>query len=393
MADASPPSGPGAVLALVRSGRATTRADLARLTGLSRSTVSQRIDALMGADYLFESGDGPSNGGRPPRTLAFKGDAGVVLVADLGATHGRLAVYDLDRILLADCALDQDIGDGPRVVLDRVRDVLVDLLAQVDRPVADVRAVGVGLPGPVEYSAGRAVDPPIMPGWDGVEVPAIIHKTFDVPVLVDNDVNLMARGEYWTHWRDQVDNLLFVKVATGIGCGIVAGGDIYRGEHGAAGDLGHVQVTAGSERRCRCGNMGCLEAVAGGAAIAADLAALGHEARQARDVAELAASGNSAATRLIREAGRHIGSVLAGAVNLFDPGAIVLGGDIADAANHLAAGVREVVYQRSTVLATHDLRIRGSRLGAAAGVTGAAVMATEWILRPAAVDQAVAHAG
>ncbi|HKJ55384.1 MAG TPA: ROK family transcriptional regulator [Nitriliruptoraceae bacterium] len=376
----------GELLGLVRSGDALTRADLARVTGLSRSTITQRIDTLLAADLVYEAGEAASSGGRPPRTLAFNAAAGVVLVADLGATHSRLAIADLGGSILGETSGDLDISRGPDEVMAWVIAQFADLLESADRPPGQVRGVGIGLPGPVEYSVGRAVHPPIMPGWDGVKVPDLVQLVHPVPVLVDNDVNIMALGEYWTHWRDRVDDLLFVKVGTGVGSGIVAGGRIHRGQNGAAGDLGHVRVPSAADAPCRCGNLGCLEAVASGAALASQMRDLGVPARDARDVAASAMAGDATANRLVRSAGRLIGEVLAGAVNLLNPGAIVLGGDVSLAANQLVAGVRERIYERSTVLATHDLRIARSELGDRAGVVGAAVMILESILVPTAVD-------
>ncbi len=380
---------PGELLALIRDGRASTRSELSRLTGLSRSTITQRIDVLIDGDFVYEAGEAPSSGGRPPQTIAFNSSLGVVLVADLGATHSRLAVADLSGEVLGEMSGDLAIADGPDRVLAWVLDRFAELLDGAGRSGDAVRGIGVGLPGPVEYSAGRAVDPPIMPGWDGVAVPELLQATYPVPVLVDNDVNIMALGEYWTRWRHRVDSMLFVKVGTGIGSGIVANGNIYRGQHGAAGDMGHVQVASAGNTTCRCGNLGCLEAVAGGAAIARQLTELGTPVEDAREVARRAMAGDPTANRLVRDAGRQIGEVLAGAVNLLNPGAIVLGGDVALAANQLVAGVRERIYERSTVLATHDLRIERTELGDRAGVVGAAVMIIESILLPSAVDAAI----
>jgi predicted NBD/HSP70 family sugar kinase len=183
-----------------------------------------------------------------------------------------------------------------------------------------------------------------------------------------------------------------VKVGTGIGCGIVAGGRIHRGAQGSAGDLGHIQITGDEQVVCRCGNVGCLEAVAGGGAMAARLRELGHEASDSRDVVRLVRSGSQDAVRLVREAGRVLGGVLATSVNLFNPSVVVIGGDIAQVDEHLLAGVREVVYQRSLPLATRSLRIVRSRLEDRAGVIGAAVMVGEHVLSPEAVDEALAAA-
>jgi predicted NBD/HSP70 family sugar kinase len=369
----------GELLRLIRDGRATTRADLASLTGLARSTVGQRLDALIAGGLVYEAKKGPSTGGRPPTVLAFNESAGVVLAVDLGATHCRIAVADLNNATLAEVAGDLDIALGPEKVIERVMRRCHELLKLAGRVAADVRGVGLGVPGPVEFASGRPVSPPIMPGWDGVSIPELVRKQFDAPVLVDNDVNIMALGEWWAQLRDDPD-ILFIKVGTGIGCGIVAGGEIYRGSQGAAGDLGHIQVTDAVDALCRCGNVGCIEAVAGGAAIARQLRTLGYEANTSRDVVKLVRTGNTDAVRLVRTAGRQLGSVLASAVNFFNPSVIVMGGDIAHAHEQLLAGVREVVYQRSLPLATRHLRILRSGLGDRAGVTGAGVMVIERIL-------------
>ena len=241
------------------------------------------------------------------------------------------------------------------------------------------------MPGPVEFDTGRPVNPPIMPGWDGFDIPAWFAEHYRAPVLVDNDVNIMARGEHWVHWRDTA-HLLFVKVGTGIGCGIVADGHIHRGARGAAGDIGHIRAT-GEDVICACGNIGCLEAVAGGHALATRLAATGLEASNSRDVVRLVHEGNVSATRMVRAAGRTLGEVLAGTVNFFNPAVIVIGGDIAEAHAQLLAGVREGIFSRSLPLATRDLRIVPCRLGDRAGVSGAAITAIEQVLSPAAVDQ------
>ena len=376
---------PGELLSLIRAGTAVTRADLARHTGLARSTVAQRVDALLGSGLVLEAGDTPSTGGRPATMLAFNHQAGVVLVADLGATHARVAVTDLAGTPLAELAGDLDIALGPDEVLTWVAARFNELLGSIKKTPADVRGIGIGVPGPVEFDTGRPVNPPIMPGWDGFDIPGWFADRYGAPVLVDNDVNIMARGEHWVHWRD-TPHLLLVKVGTGIGCGIVADGHIHRGARGAAGDIGHIRATS-EEVICACGNIGCLEAVAGGHALATRLAASGVEASNSRDVVRLVHEGNVTATQMVRAAGRTLGEVLAGTVNFFNPAVIVIGGDIAEAHAQLLAGVREGIFSRSLPLATRDLRIVPCRLGDRAGVSGAAITAIEQVLSPAAVDQ------
>jgi predicted NBD/HSP70 family sugar kinase len=385
------PFGPGTMLQLIREGQGTTRSDLAALTGLARSTVAQRLDQLRAQGLLRDLGETDSTGGRPPMMLAFNEDAGVVLAADLGATHSRLAVTNLGGAVLAEDRADIEIAAGPGPVLNWVDERFGELLASIGRGAADVRGIGIGVPGPVEHATGRPRNPPIMPGWDNHPIPERFADRYEVPVLVDNDVNIMALGEQWKHWR-QVEHLLYVKVGTGIGCGIVMDSRIHRGAEGAAGDIGHIRVAAegAEEIVCSCGNVGCLEALAGGGAMAARLREAGLDAADSRAVVALARAGEGAAVRLVRESGRLIGEVLAAAVNLYNPSVIVIGGDIAQAHEQLLAGVREVVYQRSLPLATRHLRIVRSQLADRAGIMGAAVMVIEDVLSPAAIDAALA---
>jgi predicted NBD/HSP70 family sugar kinase len=384
----SSPTSAGALLRLIREEVAVTRADLARVTGLARSTVAQRVDALLGQGLVYEAGGSASTGGRPPTVLAFNRDAGVVLVADLGATHARVAVSDLVGTPLAERASDLDIALGPEHALTWVAERFSELLDDVGRSRHDVRGIGVGVPGPVEFDTGRPANPPIMPGWDDFPIPDWFAGRYSAPVLVDNDVNIMARGEHWMHWRE-TEHLLLIKVGTGIGCGIVADGHIHRGARGAAGDIGHIRATSREDVVCRCGNIGCLEAIAGGQALAQRLAETGADASHSRDVVRLVQGGHAGAIRMVRDAGRTLGEVLAGTVNFFNPAVIVIGGDIAEAHAQLLAGVREGIFSRSLPLATRDLRIVPCRLGDRAGVIGAAIMAIEHVLAPDAVDRSL----
>lgn len=381
------PTGAGEMFQLLRDGQPRTRSDLATLTGQARSTIAARVDALLASGLVAAAGEASSTGGRPPATFAFRPAARVVLAVDLGATHARLAVTDLAGAVLAEHGEPIAIAEGPQAVLDRVVEIGRLLLEKAERPLEDLVSVGVGLPGPVEHSTGRPMNPPIMPGWDEADVPALLGRRLHVPVLVDNDVNIMALGEHASQWP-AVDHLLFVKVATGIGAGIISDGDIRRGAQGAAGDLGHIAVD-GADQPCRCGNSGCLEAVAAGPAIAAALTARGVAAADAADVVTLVRAGDLDAAREVREAGRHIGGVLAACVSMLNPSVIVIGGIVAEAGEHLLAGIREVVYRRSLPLATQHLRIVASRTGARAGVLGASTMAAEHVLSPAAIDAAI----
>ena len=271
------------MLRLIRDGRARTHAELVALTGLSRSTVAQRVDSLVTRRLVVPAEPGASRGGRPPRTFAFNRDAGVALAADLGATHSRVAVTDLAGDVLAEAREDIPIAQGPEIVLKWLERTFDGLLEDSGRRRDDVQGVGVGVPGPVEFVTGTPVAPPIMPGWDGYGVAAHLRARYGALVLVDNDVNIMALGEYWSRWRD-TEHLLFVKVGTGIGCGVITDGRIHRGPQGAAGDIGHIHVPDHDDVICRCGNIGCLEAIAGGGAMAARLTQMGVPAENSRDV-------------------------------------------------------------------------------------------------------------
>ncbi|NNM47234.1 ROK family protein [Knoellia koreensis] len=373
----------------MRDGKPRTRAELIQLTGLARSTVGARVDALLGTGLLAPSGEAASTGGRPPARFAFNPDARVVIGADLGATHAIVALTDLSGRVIAERAEPLDITLGPKPVLDRVVRTAKALLRSAGRRQDELAGVGIGLPGPVEHSSGRPALPPIMPGWDDFDVPGHVSSRLGgCPVLVDNDVNIMALGEHATIYPE-VDHLMFVKVATGIGAGIISDGRLTRGAQGSAGDLGHVAAPHGGDVRCTCGNVGCLEAVASGPAIVRSLAAQSVDAGDSRGLISLAKSGDTVATAAIRDAGREIGEVLATCVSLLNPSVIVVGGILAQAAESLLAGIREVVYRRSLPLATGDLQIVAARTGDHAGVIGAATMVIQHALSAEQVELAL----
>jgi glucokinase len=382
----------GVLFQLLRDGKARTRAELALTTGLARSTVASRIDALIASGLVGPAGEANSSGGRPPSRFAFNPAVRVVLAVDVGASHVIIAVTDLNGRILAEQRLAQDVADGPEAVLDRVVREGLSLLAAAGRAMDDVAGVGIGLPGPVEHATGRPVKPPIMPGWDGFDVVAYVQRSLPVPVLVDNDVNIMALGERTAHWPEH-ENFLFIKVATGVGSGIISSGMLQRGANGTAGDLGHVRVPRGDDVLCRCGNYGCLEALASGPALAGELDRQGVPAAKGSDVLRLVGQGNLQAIQVLRQAGRDVGDVLATVVNLLNPSVIVIGGSLGQAGEHLMAGVREVVYRRSLPLATAHLRIALSMAGDRAAILGASQMVTQHVLSPAAVEATLQATG
>ncbi|MDP9841994.1 ROK family transcriptional regulator [Streptosporangium lutulentum] len=374
----------GEVLRLIRTGEASTRADIGRVTGLSRPAVSLRVTELLDRRLVVEDSEGPSTGGRPPTRLVFNAAGGVVLVASLGASRAQIAVCDLAGAVLARAGLAVDVEEGPDVVLPLVMQTWSELLG--DRSLSAVRGVGMGVPATVEFAAGRTESARIMAGWTGVAVPPIIAERFPAPVFLDNDVNVIAIGEHREIYAGEVADLLFIKVSTRIGSGVIAGGEILRGALGAAGEIGHIPVRDGGGVLCRCGNIDCVDSVASGTAILRDLRARGHEVKSLADVVALVRAGDAETMTVVRNAARMLGEVVASAVNLLNPAVVVLGGDVAETFQPMVSGVREVVHRRSTALATRNLRIERSRLGPGAGIVGCAHMVLDHILSPEAVD-------
>ncbi|MFG1944222.1 ROK family protein [Nonomuraea sp. NPDC048826] len=377
----------GDVLQLIRTGEAVTRADIGRVTGLSRPAVQLRVDELLDRGLVVERADAPSTGGRPPVRLEFNAAGGVVLVAALGASRTRVAICDLAARELAGQDFAIDVEQGPDVVLPLVMDTWEELLG--DRPRSAVRGVGMGMPATVEFAEGRTESARVMASWTGVVIPPLVRARFPVPVLVDNDVNVLAIGEHRGAYPE-LDDLMFIKVSTRIGAGIIAGGGILRGALGAAGEIGHIPVRDGGGVLCRCGNVDCVDSVASGTALLRDLRAAGKDVKNIADVTRLVRAGDAEVMATVREAGRRIGEVVAGAVNILNPSVVVLGGDMAEAFGPLVSSIREVVYRRSTALATRRLRIEPSRLGPGAGISGCAVMVLDHVLSPEAVDESFA---
>ena len=390
--DLDDPRGPlsaGHIFQMIRR-RPTSRAEIARATGLARSTVSQRIAQLLELGLIAEDSDARSTGGRPATRLRLHPGGGVVLAADLGANHDRLLISDLAGQVLAEQTARRPIAQGPELILGWVRDTFLGQLAELGISVRQVVGIAIGVPGPVEFAAGRAVKPPIMPGWHGVSIAEHFAGAFPgVEILVDNDVNIMAVGEHRSVWPETSD-LIFVKIATGIGAGIISGGRLQRGAQGAAGDLGHLRASDYLDQICACGNAGCIEAIASGSALARRLRTLGHDTASAIDVVGLVHNGNADALRLVREAGRLLGEVLAQAITLLNPSVLVIGGDLAKAEQQLFSGIREAIYRRSSCLATERLEIVRTRLGDRAGVLGATALVLDQCLTPEAVDQQLA---
>lgn len=362
-------SSAGTILDLIRSGHSRSRAEIARSTGLSPSTVAQRIDALIDAGYVREAGQGVSQGGRRPRALEIDPTTGVVCAVDLGSHHATLGLVDLSGRVIAVRTENMDIGDGPQRILTWIAAVADEMVTEHATPGQRLRGFGIGLPGPVD-SAGLMVSPSRMPGWNGVDVAAMMTGISGLPSAIDNDANLMALGEH-VSLHDEVQHFVFVKAGSSIGCGVIASGELYHGHHGMAGDISHVTVPGAPPVLCSCGRTGCLDAVAGGAAIVQALRDAGVAVADTGDVLALARDAHPLATQMLREAGTRVGGVLATIMNFFNPQRLVLGGILGEA-EAFVAGVRSRIYFECLPMITDTLDISVSVAKDRAGILGAA---------------------
>jgi len=376
------------VLSLVRSGRAETRQEIERLSGLSRAVVVDRLTTLISSGLVEEGDLGASTGGRAPRQVRFASTAGHVLVGALGTTTLGVGLADLSGRLLLEHHEPADVTIGAARTLDRL-DALFEWLLDEHPAARAVWGIGLALPGPVELAGGslssRAVLH-LMPGWDEYPVQERLSSRFGAPVWLDSEVHLMALGELRAGRGAGGDDLLFLKIGTGISAGLCANGKLHRGAQGHAGDIGHVAVNVDNGVICRCGNTGCLEALAGGEAIAregqlaaedgrsqllAEVVASG-QAVTAADVGMAANRGDPFSVELLARSGRLVGETLATLVNAYNPSLIVVGGGVSQAGEILLAAIREALYRRSRSLATRDLHIVRSEMGKTAGLMGAA---------------------
>lgn len=352
-----------------------TRSEVMSMTGLSRTTVNQRMDALIAENLLTPIGAARSTGGRRPSRFAFHAGGRHVLVAEIGASGLRATLNDLAGAILAERYAAINVSAGPAVVLGQVDAFFDELLEGRSYPAPPLGGIGIGVPGPVDYDTGRIVSPPIMPGWDGYDVRSHFAR-FDVPVVVDNDANAMALGEQRTIYP-QARSLLMIKASTGVGAGIVFRGQVNHGADGGAGDIGHITISssiATDHPKCVCGGIGCAEAIAGGWALLRDMKAHGRDVERLTDFIDLVRARDPLAVNLAVRASNVLGDLIAGAVTLLNPSHVVIGGTMLQAEEIMLAGIRQAVYNRCRPLATRSIQIQPSKLDPYAGNVGLALM-------------------
>ena len=394
------------VLTYVREHEPITRVDIARSTGLSRTTVSAIIDELLNQGLLREGStqQAGASGGRRATLVHFNASAGVMLGVDMGRSHLTILVCDLAANILARRSGPFDVDRGPDACLPWLIAELRAALAEHGIPWTQVVGVGVAMPGPMDASLQRPIKPPRMPGWDGVDVRGILADELGVPIYLDNDANLGALGESRYGAGVGVPDLTYVKVGTGIGGGLVMAGRIYRGSVGSAGEIGHVTVDPDGPL-CDCGNRGCLEALVGAHMITRDAAAgvslrasgealTGTAATPAlaeiaqpdvADVVTAALQGDAAALAALNHAGELIGVVLASLVNLINPSLILVGGSVARAGDLLLDPIRRTIAARSFSVASARISVRAGDLGDNATALGGVAMVTDAAFRIPAI--------
>ncbi len=315
----------------------------------------------------------------------MRGDAGILGGIDLGIERTTLGVVDYAGDVIAVRHLALDLAEGPRAVFQRIADELSGLAAEHGAPA--LTGAAIALPGPVSGDTGKLVAPSRMPGWHGVDAAATLAELLGVAAIAGNDANCMALGELAGGDPEAV-NQIFVKAGAGIGSGVVAGGRLYTGRSGAAGDISHVAVPGSSPVPCSCGRMGCLDALASGSALTRAATEAGREVVDVGAVIELARDGDALAMRLLREAGTMTGGVLATIVNFFTPDRLVIGGSLS-ASDVFVAAIRSVLWADCLPMVTERLEVAVPRHPETGGLQGAARLYLDAVFGPASARGAL----
>jgi glucokinase-like ROK family protein len=376
-----------AIIDLIRfTSGGVSRVELARQMGLTRAAVTSIVDDLQSVGLVRET-EGTYPSGRRPIVLEINPGLGHVIGIDMGAAHVMLILADFSGREVHELQSELNINEGPEICLARVADLTRQLLNETGMTIANISAIGVGVPGPIVQSEGMVSGPPIMPGWDRYPIRNYLEQLWGVPVSLNNDAELGAVGE-WAYGAGRGErNLAYIKVGTGIGAGLLLDGQIYRGATGCAGEIGHITIDENGPL-CTCGNRGCLEAIAGGGAIVRKVIeavkagqrtqlteAVNSGSLKVADVMNAARHGDHLAQRIIAEAGMHFGTAVANVVNLFNPSMVVVGGSVGQIGDLLLEPIRLTVQRRSLLVASRNVRISAALLGRSSCGIGAVVQA------------------
>jgi len=372
---------------LVRfAGKGLSRTDLAEEMGLTKAAVTLIVNDLIANGIIIETESRTTSAGRPPVVLEINPNHGLVAAIDMGAMHLSAALADFSARILEEVEVPFRIADGPEKCLGEADRVLRELLAKRKLTPADLSGIGIGVPGPVISEQGTVMAPPIMPGWDRFPIRATLEEKWKTSVTLNNDAELGALGE-WAYGAGRGErNLAFIKVGSGIGAGLIINRQIYGGTTGSAGEIGHLTVDENGPI-CACGNHGCLEAFAGGHAVASQAQSLVASGKRtllsekdiqslsALDVAEAARRGDLPSQEIIKHSGRYIGIAIAGLINLVNPSTVIIGGGVAQVGDLLTSPIRQAVRERSLRASEHAVRITTAMLGRRSSLIGALVQA------------------
>jgi glucokinase-like ROK family protein len=364
-----------------------SRADIARHTGLSRTTVSSLVGDLIERGLVAERTETDdlhhrdSGAGRPPVLLALDRSAGAAIGIDFGHSHLRVAVADLSHEILAEQVRALDVDASAAEGLAAAADMVDAVLEQADVPRDRVINVGMGVPGPISHTTGNVGNGAILPGWVGVSPAAEMERRLGLPVVVDNDANLGALGEALFGAGRGAREIVYLKVSSGIGAGLIVGGRIHHGAGGTAGELGHVLVDEDGHV-CRCGNRGCLETVAATTGLLEQLSRTHGNGLTIEDVVRLASGDDPGCRRVIADAGQHIGRAMAMLCNLLNPARVIVGGDLAAAGDLLLDPLRASLRRYAIPSAAEDAEVSTGVLGERAEVRGAIALAIGEADRP-----------
>lgn len=388
-----------AALDLVRfSGVGLSRTDLAEKMGLTRAAVSLIVNDLLENQVVMEAESRSTPSGRPPIVLEINPNLGLVGAIDMGATHLSIAIADFTARIHRESEYPFDIDDGPDICIKQANECLKNVLSEMGISISDLSAIGVGVPGPVITEAGMVVAPPIMPGWDHFPIRETFEKLWKCPITLNNDAELGALGE-WAYGAGRGEkNIAYIKIGSGVGAGLILNQQIYGGTTGAAGEIGHLTIDENGPL-CNCGNHGCLEAFAGGHAIAEQGQALVQSGKRtllsdvplekitAYEVAEAARRGDLFAQEILRRAGTSIGIAIAGLINLFNPSVVIIGGGVAQVGDMLTTAIREAVRERAMRASEQSVRITTGMLGRRSLLIGATVQAINVAIHNAAENK------
>jgi predicted NBD/HSP70 family sugar kinase len=360
--------------ALRRRGSAS-RSDLARLTGLSRTTVTTLVADLHTRGLIVEESKGPAHAqtgsrGRRPAFLRLAPSAGAALGIDFGHRLIRVAVADLGSTVLAEQTIELDVDAAACAAMEAASELTEVVLAAAQIQRSQIIGAGVGIPGPIDHATGAVASMTILPGWSGVSAGRELERLLEIPVRVDNDANLGALGEVTYGAGQGLSDVIYVRLTSGIGSGLILGGRLHHGANGFAGELGHVQVQADGVV-CRCGNRGCLETVAADGSLLALLRPAHGDDLTVRGMLELVASGDLGARRVFNDAGRALGRVLADLCNHLNPAAIIVGGELSAAVGPLLDGIRESVHRYAQPSVADAVEVKPGVLGDRDEVLGA----------------------